>query len=351
MNGLFTTLSLIITISLLIQPSSVSGAVTVSGRLLEEGRPVSGAAVMVFDSADLSGDPVKLVRTVEPDGTYSLSLEPGRYMFVASTNDSWAYCGQNPVTVSADDLWIGFELKSWKEPVYKKIPGDGIDGQVRGRVTLNGKPAGGVTISLYLDAEDGFRGLGYIRSAPTGKDGKFILDLVPESRYYILARKRESGRLAGPVLKGDLFSYYRYNPVHVKGGKSVMVDLPLQEKKKKRDVYAVGLVGRESGFSGVVVDSEGKPVKGLHVFAYTEPEMSHHRPAALSSITDADGKYRIFLARGGKYYIGAREGFGDSPMPGEYFGYYDGSPDHSIEVDQGRFMDGIDMTVGKVLAE
>jgi hypothetical protein len=85
------------------------------------------------------------------------------------------------------------------------------------------------------------------------------------------------------------------------------------------------------------------------VFAYLEPEMGHHKPAALSSVTDEQGRYRIYLPDAGKYYIGARFGYGDNPSPGEMFGHYEGTPDHSLTVEPTQFREKIGITVKKVL--
>ena len=328
---------------------SDSSAGILKGRLLEGKEPVAGGVVTVYTEADFKGGPVAVSDPTGTDGTYSMTLYPGRYVLTASAGDSWAYCGQNPVTVDEGETWVGFELMKWKEPEYVALKDYGSDGQLRGVVTFNGAPSSGVTIYLYLDPEDNFRGPGFIRSAPTGDDGVFTLDLVPEAGYFVLARRRKSGDFVGPVMKGDFYSYYRFNPVNVRSGSAAIINLPLQEKKKDNDIHGVGLMGKEAGFEGVIRDASGVPVKGIHVFAYREPEMGHHRPAAISSLSDKDGRYRIFLPAGGRYYIGARGGFGDSPEPGEYFGYYEDDPEHSVTFDRGEFKNGVDMVVIKVL--
>ena len=78
--------------------------------------------------------------------------------------------------------------------------------------------------------------------------------------------------------------------------------------------------------------------------------MGHFKPAAISSQTDGDGWYRIFLPEAGTYYIGARGGFGDSPEPGEMFGFFEGSPDHSLKLAGKQFREDIDIIVKRVLA-
>ncbi len=322
---------------------------TLSGRIVAGKEPVKGGVVNVYSDADIKGSPIEVSAPTGSDGLYTLTLASGRYVLTASAGESWSYCGQNPVTVGKGETWIGFDLMQWKEPDYEKTGGELSDGQLRGHVTFRGESTPGVTIYLYLDPEENFRGPGFIRSVPTGNDGTFTLDLVPEGKYFVLARRRKSGNFVGPVEKGDLYSYYRYNPVEVAGGSATVISIPLQEKKKDNDIHKFGLMGEEAGFTGVLRDGSGSPMDGLHVFAYREPVMGHHRPAAISSTSGKDGRYVIFLPSGGKYYIGARRGFGDSPGPGEYFGYYDGDPEHSVTFDSGEFRNGVDMAVKKVL--
>ena len=326
-------------------------ALAIKGRLVSGGVPVSGGFVSAYSSAGLQGEPVSISGPSDPDGRYTIELPPGRYFLAARSGDLWSFCGQNPVVVAKrSELWIGFELLQWERPGYEKLPEGGLEGQVKGLVTWKGTATGGVSIFLYLDDTDSFRGVSFIRSVPTGPDGTFILDLVPESRYYLVARRRASGKTVGPMAKGDLFAYYRYNPVEVRGGESVTIPLPLTEKKRDWDIHAMGLEGQESGFTGLVTDRTGHPVPGVHVFAYLDPGMEHHRPDAISSLTDREGRYKIFLPRPGTYYVGARAGFGDSPKPGEYFGFYEGNFEHSITLERGEFMKGLNISVRRVLA-
>lgn len=336
----------------IIVPAGPVRGETVKGRLVIDGRPIAGGVVLAYSRAGLKGEPVMVSGPSGDDGRYSLNLPPGRYHLVASKDDLWSYCGQNPVAVAeGEDLWIGFNLRSWNPPRYAPAPDDGLEGRITGKVTLNGHPVEDVTVSIYLDAEDSFRGMAFARSMPTAPNGAFSLEMIPESRYFLLARRRVSGRTVGPMEKGDLFSYYRFNPVRVVGGRILEVHLPLVEKRQDREIHGAGVEGEEPGFSGVITSGSGRPVPGIHVFAYLEPEMGHHKPAAISSRSDEMGRYRIFLPGPGIYYVGARGGFGDSPAPGEFFGFYEGSPDHAMTVGEGQFSGGMDIVVRKVLVE
>ena len=362
-------------ICLLFFAGSQALAEGVEGRLVTTDGPVpnplKGGIVKAYRSVDFSGEPAAASRPTGPDGKYSLNLEPGTWYLAAEASSEtgnsslWSWCGQNPVTVSPvtdspvtnpkdERPWIGFILEKWTAPVYtageEAFPGtDSYDGVLMGTVSLDGTPSEKVNVTLYFDSTDGFRGMGFLRAPPTGPDGRFLLEMVPEGSYYIIARKRESGQGVGPMMKGDLISYYRHNPIEIRSGKKVEVLLPLTPKKQDRDINLAPGKFYGPGFRGTVTDGQGHPVSGVHVFAYLEPEMGHHKPAALSSLTDAMGRYSISLPGKGRYYIGARSGYGDNPAPGELFGHYQGTPDHSLILKSGEAMTNVDMVVERVL--
>jgi len=323
----------------------------VDGRLVTGEDPVAGGLVSAYRTIDLTAEPAAVSPLSGPDGKYNLDLEPGTYYLAASAGDMWTWCGQNPVSVGERKRpWIGFDLAPWSEPVVRSTGEESIEGTVRGRVLKDNAPLKDVTVSLYFDENDGFRGMGFIQTPPTGPDGIFRMDMVPEGRYFLIARKRGSGKGVGPMMKGDLISWYRFNPIRVEDGKELEVVLPMVVKRLEMDIHGTETTEARPGFEGVVTDGEGRPVHGVHVFAYLEPEMGLHKPAALSSITDEQGRYQIFLPKAGKYYVGARHGYGDNPTPGEMFGHYEGTPDHSLIVESTRLLEEVGITVNKVLA-
>jgi nitrous oxidase accessory protein NosD len=322
---------------------------TVAGRVVrEDGAGAPGARVAAYAGGAPAGEPAAVSAPAGEDGAYSLRLSPGLYAFAASGGGLYSASGHNPVAViGGEKLRLGFVLLPWEAPVSRKAAAPG-EARIRGRVTLKGKGVEGVTLSLYLDAADFFRGPAFL-SAPSGKDGSFALEMVQPGLYFLVARRRGSGQEVGPMARGDLFGYLRWNPLAVGEGEEILLTLPLIEKKLDRDVNALGVAGAQAGFSGTVRERGGKPLAGLHVFAYREPEMGHEKPAAVSSLTDGAGRYRLYLPAPGKYYVGAREGFGDSPAPGEWFGFWQGNPAHALSVGEGRTPGGIDIEVQKVL--
>ena len=48
------------------------------------------------------------------------------------------------------------------------------------------------------------------------------------------------------------------------------------------------------------------------------------------------------------HYQGARQHYGDSPMPGELFGMYDESADHGLKIEAGRKIGEIEIIVEPV---
>ena len=77
--------------------------------------------------------------------------------------------------------------------------------------------------------------------------------------------------------------------------------------------------------------------------------MSHAKPLAISDPTGEDGRFILGLERGGKVFLGARQNYGTNPLPGELYGKYTGSPDHSITIGDGEILRGISIVVDHIL--
>jgi hypothetical protein len=229
---------------------------------------------------------------------------------------------------------------------------DGQDpgsGTLAGVVKWSGEPLSGANVILYMDGKSDFRGLGYSTSPPTGKDGVFRIDFLPESDYFVLARKRATGKGAGPLTDGDYFGYYIANPVSVKAGKVARINFGVVSK--------AGEIGKDDSLfrdtgthvSGRILDKDGKVVRGVYAFAYEDKVMAHKRPEFISRQVDENGRYVLNLTAGGTYYIGARSDYGDTPGMGEWYGRYEGTGDHSVKVGTGKVLDGVDIVVEKIL--
>jgi hypothetical protein len=334
------------------------------GRVVHEGEVVAGAHVYAYKTfADvIARKPFAVSAPTADDGSWKLDLPKGKYYLVAKkrktgdgdgslgAGDDYSYHGSNPVTVVPGKYThVGFSVVRIEgEPVYEAIADKG-SGAISGVVTLNGKPAEGVNVLLYVDDQHDFRGMAFSSSPPTRADGMFRFDFLPEADYYVLARKRATGKGAGPLTDGDIFGFYVANPLPVKAGKVARIRLGVISK--------AGEIGKEDSLfrdtgtyiAGKILDRAGKPVKGAYAFVYSDKVMAHRRPDHISRPADAAGRYVINLPQGGRYYVGARSDYGDTPGYGEWYGRYEGTPDHSLRIETGKVLDNVDLSVEQIL--
>jgi hypothetical protein len=326
---------------------SAAWAAVIEGRVVQGEEPLAGMRVGAYHSLDSSAEPLALSAPSAPDGRFRLELPPGRYALFARDGERgvFAFCGRNPVTVGAEPVWAGLQAVS--EGSFSYGPSADAQGAaVEGAVLFEGKPLEGAVVYLYLDVSEDLKGQGYRLSLPTGPDGAFAFEGLPESDYFLVARKREGGGRVGPVLEGDYLALYPGNPLRALAGKTARVQLTAV-RKLKEEAGSETFARVEGGVlvRGTVVDRDGRPVAGLHVFAYTDRVIGHQRPAALSSPTGADGAFAVTLQAPGVYYVGARQLYGDSPAPGELFGMYDATADHGLTVEAGRDLEQIRIVV------
>jgi uncharacterized GH25 family protein len=323
-----------------------SPAAVVEGRVVHDDRPLAGMVVAAYPNLDPSGRPAAWAAATDDDGRFSLELPAGTYALFASSadRDLFAFCGRNPVVVGDAPVWAGLQAV----PAFPAEDGaydDAYSAAVVGRVLYRGEPLAGAHVSLYLDAAEDLKGQGYRMSPPTGADGRFAFDGLPESDYFLVARKRAGGGRVGPLLEGDYLAVYPGNPLTAEAGRVLTVTLEAVRKLKESGDSET--FGRGGGpvLRGRVVDDAGRPVAGVHVFVYTDRVIGHQRPAALSAPTGADGRFVVNLPAAGTYYVGARQDYGDSPAPGELFGMYDETADHGLEIAAGKIREGLRIVV------
>ncbi|HWR98934.1 MAG TPA: carboxypeptidase-like regulatory domain-containing protein, partial [Candidatus Methanoperedens sp.] len=294
------------------------------------------------------------------DGSFSLTLAPGTYHLVARRQEGtgegpvpvgglFSYHGSNPFTLFPGSVTeVNFSLARKAAETVVTPAADPAAGTISGIVTREGRPVEGVQVRLFLDAESAFRGSGYAAAPPTDASGAFAFELLPESSYYVIARRRGAGG-PGPVAEGDLYGYYVDNPVPVRAGTAVRIEFELVSKG--RELGNADGRPRPSGtrITGRITDAAGAVVPGVYAFAYEEKVMAHKKPAFISQPVDAAGRYVINLSAGGTYYVGARSAYGDSPGRGEWYGRYDGTPDHGVKIEAGALLEGVDIRVERIL--
>ncbi len=348
------------------------------GRVVCDSQVFQGARVYVYKSfKDMLADkPTAVSAPTKEDGSWKMDCPPGTYYLAAkqlakapatgapaagnsgevlgydgplSVGDYFCFQGSNPITaVRGKYTHVGFALVKYAASVSYSDSSDKDNGTLTGTVTWSGQPLKGAIVTLYMDDKDNFRGQGYSASPPTGKDGKFDMEFLPDTDYFLIARKRQNGKKAGPLKEGDYFGYYVANPVHVKAGKVATVDFGVISK--------AGEIGREDSLfrdtgthiTGRILDDKGRPVKGVYAFAYVEKVMAHKRPEFISRPADKSGVYVLNISKGGTYYIGARSRYGGTPSFGEWYGCYEGAGDHHVNIKTGQVLKGIDIPVEKI---
>jgi hypothetical protein len=330
------------------------------GRVTVDGQIVTGGVVFAYLTyADvLAFKPFAASGATADDGSYTMDLPPGKYFVVAkkraagladgplAVGDAFSYNGSNPITVDPGGyVHVGFSLSRKLEEVAYHDGLDPATGSLEGVIEYQGKPLEGAGLRIFLDGADLFRGQGYSAAPPTGKSGAFRIDLLPESALYLIVRKRAKGAGAGPIAEGDYFGYFVENPVPVHVGKVAKVRIEVISKASEigKDDSLFRATGTQ--IVGRILDKAGKVVPGVYAFAYEDKVMAHVRPSFISREVDKEGRYVINISSGGVYYIGARSAYGDSPGLGEWYGRYDVSADHSVRVETGKRVEGIDIIV------
>lgn len=338
------------------------GTVTLSGKVTRAGEGLAGARVYAYGSFEdfLAHRPSGVSGASGPDGAYRLDLPGGTYHLAArqppagvdeppAEGSLMSYHGSNPLRLAAGGAAeVSFSLTRVASPVVT-AGGEPGSGAIEGRLVLDGRPVEGAVVKLFLDAGSEFRGAGFAASPPTDGRGEFRFDYLPESAYFVVARRRAAGSGGGPLAEGDAYGYFAANPVVVRAGTVTALELEMLTKGRE-DGGAFGRA-RPGGTSvaGRITDLAGSAVPGVHAFAYEEAVMSHGKPAALSAEADAEGRYVLSLPGGGTYYLGARSGYGDSPAKGEWYGRYEGTVDHSLRLEAGAALEGIDIVVERIL--
>lgn len=226
--------------------------------------------------------------------------------------------------------------------VVNKYVDDGGKTGIKGRVVLKegGEPLADAYVNIYPETFSNLLGPSQFISSPTAADGEYTLE-VPPGTYYIVARKRTSGQPTGPLSPGDFYSEHQRIISTVVSGKVALVDIPVAVMKAPMFFKkAVVDMATDTGIRGVLVDRLGKPVPGAFATAYVNSDV-RRVPDFVSTLTDPDGQFTLYLPEGGSYYIAARIHAWDMPRPGEPYGRVGGETPDPIQVNKGSFVEGM----------
>lgn len=225
--------------------------------------------------------------------------------------------------------------------VAKYIDGNGETG-ISGRVFLRENSAGlaDAYVNIYADTVSNLLGPSHTMSNPTDADGHYQVN-VPPGTYFVVARKRGSGNPTGPLSPGDYYSEHQRVVTDVVAGKLAVVDLPVVLINNpmffKRDVASQET---DTAIRGRIIDKEGKPVFGAFGMAYNNADLKR-LPDYVSTLSDNDGHFTIYLPKGGSYYLAARLHVYDMPRPGEPYGRIE----DAVTVEKGQSSEEITIIV------
>lgn len=228
-----------------------------------------------------------------------------------------------------------------EQRVTRYVDDEGRTG-ISGQVLLKGsnQPLAGAYVNIYPDTISNLLGPSQFISRPTDEQGRYRLELPPGT-YYVVARKRMSGQATGPLGPGDFYSEHQRIVTSVIPGKVSVVDLAVVPMKAPM-FFKNEVVERETdtGVRGVLLDKSGEPVAGGFAMAYSDKEMKR-LPDYASTLTDAQGRFTLYLPAGGKYYLAGRIHAWDMPQQGEPYGVLGGDEPQQVEIVKGSFVEGI----------
>lgn len=318
----FTWIGFIIFAVMIFAVDIASADSGVYGRVAWRGELVPGVTVSAYTDGK-SGfleNPAAVSDPAATDGTYRLSLPPGQYTLVARDYEAsrgrpdagnyYCYYSGSPVIVS-EGSWtpVGFNLVRFESEERLADQRSSIEGLV----TYRDEPLEKLYLTLYDEANEGFRGPG-MATIPVGTGGRFRVSVKP-GRYFVIARKRNRGGMYGPMEIGDRFNYYPGNPVIVGDGERIRIRLETVARVSQLEE------GQPPAptVTGTVIDPEGNPVPGLRVFAYRSGEVSG-RPLYFSEPSGTSGDFSLLVPLPGDFTLVAKARFGGPAGEGEYTG-------------------------------
>lgn len=322
---------------------------------------MSGARVYVYKEIEdiVTNNALTASKPADGQGVYALNLPAGRYYFISKGTkdgiDYFAYHGNNPIQIQEGKLWLAFMVNPLKPPVYT----DGLT-SLKGLISFKGTPVQEAFVTLYKAGTKTLKGVG-TRTDAARDDGAFSL-AAPAGKYNVIARKMEGARKIKPLSKGDLYCYYPRNPIEVIAGKTVTIEVPCYPvqaretftgtpkiKGNEVETLASQVQLSRSGIQGMVLNSEGKPLPGLTVLAFSGKSIMHHlaNRADFVARTDREGKYTLPINADGEYYIIVRSSLSGTPQPGDIFGVYQDAAKPTVTFKKGQMIENVNIHISE----
>jgi hypothetical protein len=213
---------------------------------------------------------------------------------------------------------------------------------VSGTITdVGGHPVREAHVYAYQEDKAGTLGPADAMSEPTGANGAYIL-ILPEGTYTLVARKRLSGSISGPLRSGDMAGQLS-KPLRAGPGQTTGVDITLRIFRQGSEGDPKRILTTYTRVKGIVTDPGGQALEGAHVFAYSgvfRPDP----PDYLAPATGRNGRFEISLPGGGSFTIGARTGLRGKPRPDDSMGFW-GERDQPREIEEGTVTEGVRIVV------
>ncbi len=256
-----------------------------------------------------------------------------------------AGCAATQPPESKDTVGSAAQEESAVQGVSGYEEQDGKTGLV-GQVVLKdgGTQLAGAFVNIYPDTTSNLLGPSLFISSPTDAEGRYQIE-VPAGIYYVVARKRTTGEPSGPLAPGDYYSEHKRIKAEVRDGSMARVDLEVVPMKAPM-FFKKNLVERktDTGIRGRLLDAAGNPVPGSFAIAYVDANLKR-LPDYASTLSDSQGRFTIYLPKGGTYYLAARVHAWDMPLHGELYGKLGGEQPTPLQVLKGRFLEDVDLVL------
>ncbi|TAL15550.1 hypothetical protein EPN96_12355 [bacterium] len=282
----------------------IKGRASLGGTLVES-VDINIYALRAGGFGPFTGDAPAARTKTAIDGRYSVDLPEGRYVVEAikkgpknkgekpEAGDIYCVYSGSPVTV-AKNRWTTVGL--YLTPVSAEKRGPSEATRIKGRLTFKGEPLEKAYLYGYKSVAGYFHGPADFLQ-PVAR-GDFTVS-VPAGTYYLVARKRVKGGAYGPIELGDRLNFYAGNPVVIREGEEVNLEIAMAERLSSLEEDESAGKGQKIK----LLDPTGKPLASYYVLAYPNPDRNGP-PAATSALTDQNGEVFFNLPPNARYLRG-----------------------------------------------